>query len=236
MSMLFLPIQLSAAILPALLLFLYIWWRDPQKEPLKELFKALALGVAICMPVAFLEYGIKALLFGANGEPTTLFGTTAEAFFVAALPEEGAKLLALWLIVRKNKHFDEHIDGIVYAVCVGLGFAVIENIMYVATSENWASVAIMRALLSVPGHYAFAIMMGYYFAIYYFVEHTRKNAFLMLFVPFIAHGIFDSLAMSGAVNPVVGGIAFTVLIIFCIKMQRQAQTRITEMINRDNLE
>ena len=226
--------MLSAAVLPALLLFLYIWRRDPQKEPIQELLKALALGISICLPVALIEYGIKALIFGLHGEPATLIGTTAQAFFVAALPEEGAKLLVLWLLLRKNKYFDEHIDGIVYAVCVGLGFAVIENIMYVVSSDNWAWVALMRALLSVPGHYAFAIMMGYYFALYYFVDHSRKNAFLMFFVPFMAHGIYDSLAMSGAANPIVGGIAFIVLIVFCIKMQRQVQRRIGEMIHRDN--
>jgi len=228
--------MLWAAIAPALLLFAYIWWRDPKKEPFNELFKALALGISICIPVAVLEYGIKALLFGANGEPATLFGTTMEAFFVAALPEEGAKLLVLWLLLRKNKYFDEHIDGIVYAVCVGLGFAVIENIMYVITSDNWVLVALMRSLLAVPGHYAFAILMGYYFALYYFVDRSQKNAFMMFFMPFMAHGIYDSLAMSGAANPIVGGIAFVVLIIFCIIMQRHAQRRITEMANRDKQE
>lgn len=233
-TLLSLPWMLWAAVTPALLLFAYIWWRDPKKEPLSELLKALALGVSICIPVALIEYGIKTLLFGPNGEPVTLFGTTMEAFFVAALPEEGAKLLVLWLLLRKNKYFDEHIDGIVYAVCVGLGFALIENIMYVVTSDNWAMVALMRSLLSVPGHYAFAIMMGYYFSLYHFVDHTPKNAFLMIFAPFMAHGIYDSLAMSGSVNPVVGGLAFVGLIIFCIWMQRHAQRRIADMANRDN--
>lgn len=152
--------MLVAALLPALLLFLYIWRKDAQPEPFKWLFRALLAGVIICIPVASVESWVMNSLFLAGG-PTTLFGTTVEAFLVAAVPEEAAKLLALWLILRKNPYFDEHFDGIVYAVCVGLGFAAIENVGYVLSSgEGWASVAIMRALLAVPGHYAFAIIMG----------------------------------------------------------------------------
>ena len=56
------------------------------------------------------------------------------AFFVAAAPEEGAKLLALWLLLRKNPHFDEDFDCIVYSVFVSLGFATLENIGYVLMS------------------------------------------------------------------------------------------------------
>ena len=60
-----------------------------------------------------MESAISTSLFGADTEPTTLLGTTIDAFLVAALPEEGFKLLALWLILRKNPYFDEHFDGIV---------------------------------------------------------------------------------------------------------------------------
>ena len=143
-------IMLIAALLPALLLFLYIWKKDAQPEPFKWLFRALIAGVIICIPVACVENVILHWLF-VGGEPTTLFGTTIEAFCVAAIPEETAKLIALWLVLRKNPYFDEHFDAIVYAVCVGLGFAAIENVAYVISSgEGWATVAIMRALLAVP--------------------------------------------------------------------------------------
>lgn len=220
------------AIAPAMLLLAYIYWRDPQKEPLKELIKAVAWGVAICVPVAFVELWIHGVLFGA-GEPTTIVGSTAKAFLVAALPEESAKLLALWLVLRKNPYFDEHFDGIVYAVCIGLGFAAIENVFYVVGKENWMSIALGRALLAVPGHYAFAVLMGYYYSLYHFVERSTKNAIAILLVPVMAHGVYDALAMSGAVNPMIGGIAFCVLVYFCIKMQKEAQRKLISMIERD---
>ena len=145
---------LIAALLPAIALLYYIWKKDTQKEPTSWLVKAVLWGVGICFPVAILEMIIKSILFGTGGTPTSLTGTTAMAFLVAALPEESFKLLALWQVLRKNPYFDEHFDGIVYAVCVGLGFAGIENVLYVFTQENWVSTAIVRSLLAVPGHYA----------------------------------------------------------------------------------
>jgi len=226
-------IELSAALLPAIALMVYIYWKDPVKEPAKELIRAAVLGATLCVPVALVEHFVQTALFGPNPESVSLLGTTVQAFFVAAIPEEAAKLFILWLVVRKNKYFDEHIDGIVYAVYVSLGFAAIENVFYVIGSENWLSVAVTRSLLAVPGHYAFAVLMGYYYSLYHFVSPTRKNAAMVLLMPVLAHGIYDALAMSGEANPVVGTIAFGVLIYFCIRMHRFAAGHIVALIHKD---
>lgn len=226
-------IILSAALFPAILLWLYIWKKDTQKEPTSWLVKAVLWGVAICIPAALVEGGIEALLFGVDGKPSSLFGTTTMAFIVAALPEETFKLFALWMILRKNPYFDEHFDGIVYAVCVGLGFAAFENIMYVFSEEDWVSTAIVRALLAVPGHYAFAILMGYYYSVYHFVDHSPKVAACVLLVPIIAHGAYDAIAMSGMINQYIGGLSFFVLIYFCVKMHKLAKTKVLALIEKD---
>ena len=226
-------ILLAAAFLPAILLWFYIWKKDTQKEPTSLLVKAVLLGVAIIIPVAILESGIEAMIFGVEGKPTSLLGTTTMAFVVAALPEETFKLLALWMVLRKNPYFDEHFDGIVYAVCVGLGFASMENIMYVFGEDDWFSTAIVRALLAVPGHYAFAILMGYYYSVYHFVDHSPKVAACVLLVPVLAHGTYDALAMSGIVSSVIGGLSFFVLIYFCVKMHKVAKAKVLAMIERD---
>ena len=135
--------------------------------------------------------------------------------------------------MRKNPYFDEHFDGIVYAVCVGLGFAAIENIGYVFQEGNGLSVAISRALFAVPGHYAFAVIMGYYYSVYHFVDRSSRTAACILLVPVVAHGIYDALALSGIVNPYIGGISTFVLIYFCIKMHKFAKTKILAQIERD---
>ena len=225
-------ILLSAALLPAIFLWYCIWKQDPQPEPTNWLVKAALYGAGICIPVAIVEALIDNAIFG--GEPTTLFGTTIQAFFVAALPEESFKLFALWLILRKNPFFDEHFDGIVYAVCVGLGFAAIENIAYVVSEEeNWLGVAIARALLAVPGHYAFAVLMGYYYSLYHFADRSTRTAACVLLVPVLAHGVYDAIALGGIVNPYIGSISTFVLIYFCVKMHKFARTKIIAQIERD---
>ena len=226
---------LSAALLPAIVLLYYIWKKDKKKEPTSLLVKAVAWGAAICLPVAIVEMGISTAIFGVGGKPVSFFGTTVQAFFVAALPEESFKLLALWLVLRKNPYFDEHFDGIVYAVCVGLGFAALENVLYVVGAEdNWFSVAVTRALLAVPGHYAFAVLMGYYYSVYHFVDHSSRTAACILLVPVVAHGVYDALALSSTVNPYVGGISTVVLIYFCIKMHKSAKIKVLALIERDS--
>ena len=219
-------IMLVAALLPAVLLWLYIWKNDTQKEPTSWLVKATLLGVAICIPVAILEMGLETILFGVDGEPQSLAGTTIMAFFVAAIPEESFKLLALWLVLRKNPFYDEHFDGIVYAVCIGLGFAAIENVMYLFSEDEWVTIAISRALLAVPGHYAFAILMGFYYSIYHFVDKSPKTAACVFLVPVFAHGIYDSLAMSSLVDPSIAGISVFVLTYFCVKMHKVARKKL----------
>ena len=224
-------ILLAAALLPAVLLWLYIWRQDSNPEPTKQLVKAVLYGVVICIPVALLEVALQEILLG--GEATSLIGTTIDAFFIAALPEECFKLLALWLVLRHNPYFDEHFDGIVYAVCVGLGFAAIENVFYILGEEDWVQIAITRALLAVPGHYAFAVLMGYYYSLYHFVDHSPQTAACILLVPVAGHGVYDALALSGTVNAAVGGISFFVLIFFCIKIHKAARSKILTQIERD---
>ena len=226
-------IKYLAALLPPILLLLFVWHKDATKEPFRQLFKAVIFGALICIPAVFWESFMGTLLF--NGEePTTIIGTTLNAFLCAAVPEETLKLIALWLVLRRNPYFDERFDGIVYAVCVSLGFAAVENVGYVLNHEEaWVSVAVTRALMAVPGHYAFAVFMGYYYSMYHFVRHDTTTAISILLVPVLAHGIYDSLAMSSMVNPLIGGLGFVFLIFFCIKMQRVAYDRLTQMIDRD---
>ena len=225
-------ILLAAALLPAIFLWYYIWKQDPQPEPTNWLVKAALYGAGICIPVALVETLIDNAIFG--GEPSTLIGTTFQAFFVAALPEESFKLLALWFVLRKNPFFDEHFDGIVYAVCVGIGFAAIENVGYVVSEEdNWMGVAISRALLAVPGHYAFAVLMGYYYSMYHFVDRSPRTAACVLLVPVLAHGVYDAIAMSCMLNPYIEGISFFVLIYFCVKMHKVAKAKVLALVEHD---
>ena len=57
-------IMLAASLLPAVLLLLYIWKKDTQKEPTYMLVKAVAWGIGIIIPVAVVEKMIELMLFG----------------------------------------------------------------------------------------------------------------------------------------------------------------------------
>lgn len=226
-------IIIAAALLPAILFWGYIWKMDRKKEPTSLLIKATCYGVLICLPVAMVESMISGVLFGEGG-PTTLFGTTVDAFMVAAIPEEAFKLFALHRILKNNPYFDEHFDGIVYAVCVGLGFAGLENILYLFdNADDWMSVAFLRSLMAVPGHYAFAVLMGYYYSVYHFVNRSRRTRAMILVAPVLAHGLYDALLMSASVNAALGGICFCGAVYLTYRLHIYARKKVLAMVNND---
>ena len=226
-------IIIAAALLPAILFWGYIWKMDRKKEPTSLLIKATCYGVLICLPVAMVESMISGVLFGEGG-PTTLFGTTVDAFMVAAIPEEAFKLFALHRILKNNPYFDEHFDGIVYAVCVGLGFAGLENILYLFdNADDWLSVAFLRSLMAVPGHYAFAVLMGYYYSVYHFVNRSRRTRAMILVAPVLAHGLYDALLMSASVNAALGGFCFCGAVYLTYRLHIYARKKVLAMVNTD---
>jgi len=152
------------------------------------LVKSLLFGAVICIPVVAIEYLLKSL---PNYLPAS-FPVFYEAFVVYGFTEELFKYAAVLLLIWKNKNFNERFDGIVYATFVSLGFAALENILYV--QEYGAGVGLARALLSVPGHALFGIFMGYQLGLAKFVPAERKKRLLLaFFIPFICHGIYDYL-------------------------------------------
>ena len=142
----------------------------------------------------------------------------------------------LWLLLRKNRYFDEKMDGIVYAVCVSLGFAALENIMYLfSNAESYLSVGIARAIFAIPGHFCFGILMGYYYSLAKFYPKTpKKNKALILVAPIVVHGLYDSILFIINVTPAISGILLIVFLVFCHKMWKYGSKRIQEHLVRDN--
>lgn len=182
---------LLASLAPVLIILLYIYFRDKyDKEPIVLLVKALAVGAAIVIPVIFVERLLIELMprSGRIGE------AAYQAFVVAGSTEELFKFLALYLMVWKSPSFNEKFDGIVYAVFVSLGFAAIENVIYVL--EGGMQTAVIRALTAVPAHAIFGITMGYYLGIAHMYKELRsKYLFRALLVPIILHGFYDFILM-----------------------------------------
>ena len=229
---------LGISLLPVLLLLLYIYRKDiVSPEPPAQLIKAFFFGVGSI----FVSIGIFSPLLSLLGldfrNSQNVFGQVAEAFFGAALPEESAKLLMLWLLLRRNKYYDEYFDGIVYATFVGLGFAAFENVMYVSeAAENWLTVGTSRALFSIPGHFSFAVAMGYFYSLVHFKQKDDNlTKVCVLLVPVIAHWIYDGLLFAQGVVAEIVGMAFILcFLVFVFFMYRRTIKLVAKLRDFDN--
>lgn len=116
------------------------------------------------------------------------------------------------LFIWRDKNFDEYFDGIVYATFIGLGFACVENIEYVFMFGFGTGV--VRALLSVPGHFLFGVVMGYFLSMAKFHPEKRGTYLISgLLLAMIAHGLFDWLLMvSSALGAGLGSILYFVFL------------------------
>lgn len=182
---------LLASLAPVFIILFYIYFRDKyEKEPFGLLVKSLLAGVLIVLPVLFAERLLMALM-----PPLDKVGTAAyHAFVVAGFTEEVFKFLALYLLVWRSPSFNEKFDGIVYSVFVSLGFAAVENVLYVM--DGGMQTAMVRALTAVPAHALFGVTMGYYLGVAHMYEELKKPYLLRaLFFPILLHGIYDFILM-----------------------------------------
>lgn len=207
--MLYYLLLFGIAILPVIILMVYIYHQDKyQKEPIKTLAKAFIGGMLAIVLDILIVTGIQ-YLAGDSAITKTVFFS---AFLEAGIPEEFSKFLIFMLFIWRDKNFDEYFDGIVYATFIGLGFACVENIEYVFMFGFGTGV--VRALLSVPGHFLFGVVMGYFLSMAKF--HPEKRGIYLisgLLLAMIAHGLFDWLLMvSSALGAGLGSILYFVFL------------------------
>lgn len=183
---------LTLAIAPVLIIAIYIYIRDKyEREPLSLLLKALLAGGLSTIPIIFVNGWLEGYADYFSG----LQRVGYIAFVVAAFVEEFFKFTVLYLLIWRNREFNEKFDGIVYAVFISLGFALVENIMYVVSYGEVTGY--MRALTAVPAHALFGVTMGYYFAFAKFGSKRRELNFVKaLFWPILLHGVYDFILMS----------------------------------------
>ncbi len=227
-------LQYLIALLPVAVWAFYIYKKDSlAPEPINMLWAAFRVGIFSCLVAIVFAFALETIgLY--TSEPTTIWGAIRLSFFGAAIPEECAKLLMLWLLLRKNNYLNEWMDGIVYAVFISLGFAALENLLYVMNDENWVQVGIVRALFSIPGHFGFGILMGYYYSLVKLsLHHVRRNRFLMLAAPILAHGAYDSILFSIRINAALGGVLSFLFLYICHRLWKYGKKKIHEHLERD---
>ena len=210
-----LAVYILAAVLPAIILLRYIYKHDTvEKEPPGLLLTLLFMGVIAALCATVLEAVFQTVL-DLLVDPGSPAYTILLAFLVVAVVEEGTKF---WLLKRRTWYhpaFNYRFDGIVYAVFVSLGFAAYENITYVL--HYGLSVALPRALLAVPGHAAFAVIMGVFYGRAKLCEGwgdlvgARRDLWTGYLCAVLLHGFYDTCAMIGTGISTVVFLAFVTL-------------------------
>lgn len=195
--MLYIEMLLILSILPVAVMGYIIYKNDKvEKEPpllLVKLFFGGILSVIVTLFVTILIYHYFPVF--SNSESLNLIMLIPYCFILIGLVEEGSKWFMLKTITWYNKEFSYMYDAIVYAVFVSLGFATLENIVYVLSGG--ITTAIIRTIFSIPGHTFFGVFMGYYYGLAKQAEISgdiklkNRNLHLSILIPTLLHGIFD---------------------------------------------
>jgi RsiW-degrading membrane proteinase PrsW (M82 family) len=177
------------AVAPAALLLKYVLLRDRYKhEPMQLIGITFLLGALAIIPATIIE-----LLLGSGNILIT-------TFLSVAVVEETMKYLAVRAKAYNSSNFNEVMDGIVYGVAAGLGFATVENIFYVL-GFGTISTALIRAFMSVPSHAAYGGIMGFYLGMakpscLTSKQHERKLILTGLMIAILLHGLYDTIAFT----------------------------------------
>jgi RsiW-degrading membrane proteinase PrsW (M82 family) len=178
---------ISAGIAPGVALLSYFYLKDEyETEPLSFVLRIFLIGALLVFPIMFIQY-----VFRVEGVATS---TIVRAFFLSGLLEEFVKWFIVYFFVYDHHEFDEPYDGIVYSASVSLGFATMENILYLLA--NGVKFAVTRALLPVSSHALFAVIMGFYFGKAKFTRKKRLYLFLAFLLSFLLHGMYDFILLT----------------------------------------
>ncbi len=187
---------IMTAITPGIALALAIYLADRyDKEPVKLLVKVFVGGALITIPIYYLEKLLQSFNIFSG-----IVSAAYTAFIVAGFSEEYFKRLIVILFAFKHSAFNEKLDGIVYAVFASLGFATVENIIYVVFRYSAeATIGFQRAIFSVPAHMLFAVTMGYYLSLAKYAPDEEKRKIYWrksLISPILLHGAYNFILMS----------------------------------------
>jgi len=185
---------LALAIGPAIAIMAFVYARDVHdREPFGVLLMSFFWGCFSVVPAIILETILPGLVPGSSG--SGILSIAIYTFVIIAFSEEFSKYIFLRYYSYRKRSFNEPFDGIIYMVMVGMGFATIENLMYVFgadTPQNQWATAGMRAITAVPAHASFAIVMGYYAGLAKFSKDKEKQLLMQgILYATILHGFYD---------------------------------------------
>lgn len=172
-----------------MIVIIYIYFKDKfEKEPILFLFKNFLLGAVVSILITLFLSMLASLILPVTDEKNIL-QILLKAFIVVAFVEEFSKYIIVRFYAQNSKEFNEPFDGIVYAVIVSMGFAALENVLYVY--QFGVSTGFLRAFTAVPAHATFGVLMGYFMGKAKFSKNKVQLNLLGLLVATIFHGAYD---------------------------------------------
>jgi len=210
------------AVLPALLLMTWLYTRDKlHPEPKRAVYRLFLLGAGIVLPAGLLERSLLNSTWMSDNRWTT---NLAIAFFVAGMVEEFLKAAIVERGALQKGLMKTPIDCIVYSGAVALGFAMVENILYVTSSGF--STALLRSVTAVPAHFMFGIIMGSAFANAVVRNKNRAWAYIL---PAGAHGLYDTFALSNGWFMDVLLVVYLILLLEWVLRRIDKAIKVTDM-------
>ena len=187
-----LELLIFVSCIPIILMCAYIYSKDADKEPSSTLRRLFIYGIISIVPIILLELLTNKIVVLDKDNLASLFINT---FVTVGLIEEGTK----WVIINKSiygdKEFNHAYDAILYSVFASLGFALVENLIYVL--QDGVVVGLLRAITTIPLHTFNGIIMGYYLGLAKKEDisnnkvYAKKYMFLSLLMPILAHTFYD---------------------------------------------
>lgn len=210
---------ITISMIPVILLGLYIYNKDTVKEPKSLLLVLFASGLISSFIVVIINILtaliIPDLYLSDNYQNFGFFKLFILIFLEIALVEEFSKWIMIRTIGYHHKDFDQLYDIIVYSTFVALGFAAIENVLYVL--QGGITLGIYRAIFSVPGHVAFGVFMGYYLGLAKTVEKKDKTKYklymaLSILVPTLLHTVYNFFLMKENICYLIVFLGFIIIL------------------------
>lgn len=149
-------------LLPSLAWLIFFLKEDARPEPKGMIFKVFVSGFLITFIVIAIQLACQNILNFykiADGNPLSLF--------IFALAEEILKFLAVYLVIRKCKFFDEPIDAMIYMIVAALGFAMVENLaimLSITQASEALGVITIRFVGATLLHALSSAVVGYWWA------------------------------------------------------------------------
>ena len=191
--------------------------KDLHPEPRYLVAQTFILGMISAPFVIFFQV-IFPFIFHINSSGP--FSDSLSFFLWAAFVEEFFKFAVIWLFIIKNREFDEPIDAMIYMIVAGLGFAAMENILFMFKAfpdgvQSTLSIWALRFVGATFLHALSAAITGYFIAMaWFFHHHAYKLIFLGLALATFFHFIFNLFIIQSSTNKPAILYSFIFLIIF----------------------